>query len=70
MAGKTGATLDNIESIAEAFDLSVYQILLPSLDVNNPQIVKGASKTEQLAYRGWRRHKGTLPEEEKETVHE
>jgi transcriptional regulator with XRE-family HTH domain len=48
---EVGASLDNIESIAAVFDLSPYQILVPNLEVKNPQVIKGATKEEELAYR-------------------
>lgn len=54
--GKTvGATIDNLEQIAMAFDLSPYQLLIPSLAVTNPQVVKGATKEEQRLYSLWRK---------------
>jgi transcriptional regulator with XRE-family HTH domain len=52
-----GASLDNIEAIAAVFDLSVYQLLVPNLDVNNPQLVKGATKDEERMYRSWKRER-------------
>lgn len=54
MKKQTGASLDNIESVAGVFDLSVYQLMIPELDVANPQIVQGASKSEEKAYRRWK----------------
>lgn len=58
-----GASLDNLESIAAVFDLSTYQLLIPGLNVNNPQVVKGASKDEQRIYAIWRKAQtaGRLP---------
>lgn len=58
--GENGASLDTIEALAGALDLSVYQMLIPSLDVGNPQVVKGASKEEQRMYRLWRQDKLTV----------
>lgn len=55
LEAKTGATLDNIESIAAVFELSVYQILIPELDVADPQIVPGALKNEERLYRQWKK---------------
>lgn len=52
---KTGATLDNIESIATAFHLSVYQIMVPALHIENPQVIKGATLDEERLYRNWKR---------------
>lgn len=64
---KTGATLDNLEALAEAFDLSVYQLLIPDLDVGNPQIVTGAMEAERRAYKAWRKaHPAAEQQEEKQ----
>lgn len=51
MAKETGATIENIENIAGAFHLSAYQLLVPALDAENPQIIKGATAAEQNFYR-------------------
>lgn len=53
LARETGASLDNIEALAEAFDVSVYQLMLPALDPANPQVVKGAAAEERRLYRAW-----------------
>ena len=55
--GEVGASIDNIEQLALALQVSVYQIVLSTLDVKNPQVVKGASEDEQRLYRLWRRGK-------------
>lgn len=54
LAKETGATLDNIEAIAGVFDLTVYQLLVPELNIKNPQIIKGATKAEERMYRSWK----------------
>lgn len=54
MGAETGASLDNIEAIAAVFDLSAYQMLIPSLDPMNPPLVKGATKLEERIYRQWK----------------
>jgi AraC-like DNA-binding protein len=54
LARETGATLDNIESLAGVFHLSAYQILVPMLDAKNPQLIKGATVDEQRLYRMWK----------------
>jgi len=59
-----GASLDNIEAIAHALDLAVYQLLLPALNIDNPQVVQGAIKTEEVMYRRWQRSK-VAPQPEK-----
>src|SRR5688572_23412544 len=51
---ETGASLDNIEAIASAFQLSSYQLMLPALDPKNPQVVRGATKDEERLYRLWK----------------
>lgn len=55
MQRKVGASLDNLESIADALQVSVYQLMLPSLDPRNPQVVQGATEAEKLMYRNWKR---------------
>lgn len=55
MEKKVGATIDNLEQIAVALDLSPYQLLVPSLHAANPQVVKGATKEEQRLYALWRK---------------
>lgn len=57
MEARVGASLDNIESIAEVFEVSVYQIMLPALEVGNPQVVNGATESEKKFYRIWKRAK-------------
>lgn len=57
LAREVGATIDNIESVAGVFHLSAYQILVPMLDVRNPQIIKGATLDEQRLYRMLRQAK-------------
>ena len=51
---ETGASVDTIEAIAAVFHLSAYQLLLPLLEVRNPQVVKGATKDEERLYRQWK----------------
>jgi transcriptional regulator with XRE-family HTH domain len=55
--GAVGASIDNIEQVALALQVSVYQLVLSTLDIKNPQVVKGASEDEQRLYRLWRRGK-------------
>jgi hypothetical protein len=55
MKGETGASLDNIQVIADLFDLSVYQLFVPALNIANPQVVQGAHKDEERMYRSFRR---------------
>jgi transcriptional regulator with XRE-family HTH domain len=51
---ETGASLDNIEAIAAAFQLSAYQLLVPNLHPENPQVMHGATKDEERLYRRWK----------------
>lgn len=62
LAGASGATLDNVESVAGAFHLSAYQIMVPSLDPDNPPVIKGATQEEQKLYRSWKRARLTEAE--------
>ena len=52
----SGASLDTLEAIAGCFSISAYQLLLPKLDVDNPQVVQGATQEEQEMFRKWRKH--------------
>lgn len=61
LAGKTGLNIDLIERLALALDVSVYQILLPNLDADNPQVVSGADKQELLLYASMKRVAAGLP---------
>ena len=49
--GQTGVNIDYIEDLAEALDVSSYQLLIPDLDARNPQIVNGATEAERQLYR-------------------
>jgi transcriptional regulator with XRE-family HTH domain len=51
IAGKTSITLEQLDALARALDLSPYQLLIPSLDAKNPQLAKGATQDEQELYR-------------------
>lgn len=57
MKSETGATLDNIESLAGAFELEGYQLLIPALNVTNPQTIKGASRDAKRFQTLWRKEK-------------
>lgn len=50
LSGDTGATIDIIEQLALALDVQVYQLLVPNLDPDNPQVIKGASAAERQLY--------------------
>lgn len=50
-----GASIDNLEAIAAVFQLSAYQMLVPSLDVESPEVIPGAAEEEERLYRLWRK---------------
>jgi hypothetical protein len=60
--GDVGASLDTIEAIARAFDLSAYQLLIPDLDPGNPQNIPGALLAERRLYRRWQTAKNRTQE--------
>lgn len=51
IGGKTSARTDTIDQLAEALGVLPYQLLIPSLNPANPQVVRGATKEEQELYR-------------------
>lgn len=53
LLAKTGPSVDTIEMIAAAFQMSCYQLLIPNLHADNPQVVHGATKDEERLYRRW-----------------
>lgn len=55
MKEEVGANLETLELLAAPFNLSVYQLLAPNLDVGNPQMIKGALKEEQRLYANFRK---------------
>lgn len=67
IAAEVGASLDNIEAIAGVFGLSAYQLLVPNLNIENPQVIKGATKDEERLYSIWRRGKGIPPTPQEES---
>lgn len=69
IAAEVGASLDNIEAIAGVFDVSTYQLLVPNLNIDNPQVIKGATKDEERLYDAWRRGKGLGPNPPAERPH-
>lgn len=55
IAGGASPTLEQLEKLARALDLQPYQLLLPNLDENNPQVAKGAIQGEEQVYQIARR---------------
>lgn len=55
LSAEVGASIDTLEAIANVFEISVYQLVLPNLDVDNPQVVSGASSAERSLYAAFRR---------------
>ena len=51
MEKEASATLEQLEKIARALELSPYQLLIPDLHPTNPQVVAGATLEEQALYR-------------------
>lgn len=49
--GETAATLDTIARLAAAFDLAPWQLLVPNLDAQNPQILQSISSKEADLYK-------------------
>lgn len=43
---KTAATLDTVARLADAFGLEPWQLLVPNLNVNNPQMLQVSSPEE------------------------
>lgn len=68
MKSENGGNLDTLETLAIHFDLQVYQLMLPNLDVRNAQVVKGADAAEQRLYANMRKHKRTAPAKQPETA--
>lgn len=67
--GEVGASIDLIENLALALDVSVYQLVLPNLDTSNPQVVNGATRNERMLYARMNRAAAGLPQETHQ-VHE
>lgn len=55
LAGANGTNLDNIEVVALALQVSSYQLLIPALHPDNPQVVHGATQDEQRLYKRWQK---------------
>jgi hypothetical protein len=51
----SGATIDIIERLALALDVQVYQLLVPNLNADNPQVIQGASAAERQLYASFAR---------------
>lgn len=50
---ETTPNLDTIERIAGVFHLFPYQMFIPGLDVQNPQIAIGPSEREKMYYKNF-----------------
>lgn len=48
--GDVGASVDVLDQLSTALDVSVYHLFLPNLDVENPQIIQGATEAEKSWY--------------------
>jgi transcriptional regulator with XRE-family HTH domain len=51
---KTAVGLDKLDMIAREFGISTWQLLVPSLDPENPPALAPVSKAEQEAWARWR----------------
>lgn len=51
LAGKTSVTLEQLDSLARALEVAPYQLLIPALDPDNPQVAKGATLDERELYK-------------------
>lgn len=51
VAGKHGITMSTLQRIAEGYDVEPYQLLVPGLDVKNPQVLRVLSQTEERLYK-------------------
>lgn len=60
LSAEAGASIDTLEAIANAFEISVYQLVLPNLDPGNPQVVSGATAAERSLYAAFRRGQSLL----------
>lgn len=50
MSGKTASQIDSIESIAAAFGLHGWQLMIPGLDPNQPHVIYNISEEEKALY--------------------
>ena len=50
LSASAGASIDTIENLALALDVSPYQLIIPDLNISNPQVVNGASAAEKRLY--------------------
>lgn len=50
LSGVSGISVDLLEQLASALDVLPYQLLIPGLDANNPQIVMTLSQSEKALY--------------------
>lgn len=63
ISAEVGASIDTLEAIANVFEISVYQLVLPNFDADNPQVVSGASSAERRLYASFRRaHTASEPD--------
>lgn len=68
MSQETGANLETLELLAGAFELSLYQLVTPTLEASNPQVIKGASKAEQHLYALFQRSQRSKPKQSQKIV--
>jgi transcriptional regulator with XRE-family HTH domain len=51
LKSESSVSLEQLDKLAKALEISQYQLLIPDLDPRNPQVVKGATLDEQSLYR-------------------
>lgn len=51
LAGENSVSLEQLDRLAHALEISPYQLLINDLDVKNPQVARGATADEQGLYR-------------------
>lgn len=47
---EVGCSIDQLQQLALALDVQAYQLLCPNLDIDNPQVISGASAAERRLY--------------------
>ena len=51
LGAKHKVQIDTLESLARAFGVEPYQLLIPGLDAKNPQILRALSAVEERLYK-------------------
>lgn len=51
LAGKHAVTMSTVERIASAYDIAAYQLLVPGLNPQNPQVLRELTAQETRLYK-------------------